>query len=213
VKRQVIRPATGFLLRLPEPTYTWDPLILDYDQIIELTDLNGSTIVWPMLVGGGGAGAAGGGTVGGGGGATGERLIGQPFSIAVGDVFTVTIGAGGIGGSSHGASGGNTTLDVVAEAATFSIIASAGNGGFTNGLGGRAAISNYGFPNWDSFALPGGDYISSSGGTGSAVVSGSGLFSSTYGRGGDGGSVGNNGNDGIDGVVVLFFNVGVPTYT
>ena len=144
--------------------------------------------IWGAGGGGGGSGSNNnqGGAGGGGGGAT-TRVI----AVTPGDVFTYTVGTGGVGGVAAAGTGGDGTGTTFVRAALgINMIANFGTGGIGNrGAGGAGGTSSGGTTNDNGLNGANGDNSGQAGGN-------SGIVLTIFGAGGAAitNSVGNPGN-------------------
>src|SRR5208282_124966 len=174
------------------------------------------TSLWITLIAGGGAGGGStGAAFGGGGGGSGETCFGVQYAVVSGNMYTVTVGAGGIAVSgANGGSGGNSLFDILrvfggvgGNNGALSAPNGAGGtgGGFGGGTGGGAShpigvTGLIGIPESSLYfggsgGGGGGNQVTASGGTGAGsggFVGGVGGFSNsitgTNAGGGGGGS-------------------------
>lgn len=157
---------------------------------------SGITKIFVSMVGGGGGGGASDTVGSGGGGGGGASLLNYPYTVIVGNNYTVTVGAKGLGIiGSTGGNGGQSIFDTV-------LIVNGGNGGVRNGGSGGTGGASISANSLTGIASgsggAGGGIIPAiatvAGGTGGAGASGNvaggGGGGSIWGAGGAGGNVG-----------------------
>lgn len=137
-----------------------------------------------------GGGGGGGGGTGRGGGGGGAAFAFRRFAVTPGQIFTYTIGSGGIiAANGNGGNGGNTSFRL---SGTNIVVAEGGRGGNSGGSGAGGAGGTF------AGSVGATIYIGGNGASGTATVSGGGGGSANNlgpGHNGSGATGGNGGND------------------
>lgn len=164
--------------------------------------------------GGGGGGGSSVITGAGGGGGSGDCQYRVPVTLVPGQVYSVTVGAGGTPGTSGGTNGGNGGDSVFGTEATAAGggggtgATSAGgyfgqaSGGAPGGLGGQQGADGFGNSTYQASGT-GGSNLLGSGGQTSPSVTGPGLPGIGFGAGGGGGGGLQDGGSGAPGTVIV----------